>query len=100
RRQAKIHRIKKKDAGERRSALNTPISENEVNSYLRYELGDKLPTGVKDPWVSIVGDGRLSGRAVVDLSQVGKSKKTGGMLDPYSYLGGTLPITANGVLKS
>ena len=37
---------------------------------------------------------------LVDLSQVGKSKKTGGMLDPYSYLGGTLPVTANGVLKS
>ena len=98
--QAKIDRINKNAGGERRSALKTPISENEVNAYLRYELGDKLPAGVKDPWVSIVGDGRLAGRAVVDLSQVGKSKKTGGMLDPYSYLGGTLPVTANGVLKS
>jgi len=99
--QAKIDRINKNAAGERHSALKTPISETELNSYLRYELGDKLPAGVKDPWVSILGDGRLSGRATVDLNQVGKSKQTtGGVLDAYSYLTGSLPVTVNGVLKS
>ena len=98
--QVKIDRINKNATGERRATLRTPVSEAELNSYLQYELGDKLPTGVKDPWVTILGDGRLSGRASVDLSQVGQGKKTGGMLDPYNFLTGTLPVTANGVLKS
>ena len=100
--QAKIDKINKTGVGARPAApVRTPVTEAELNSYLRYELGDKLPTGVTDPWVSILGDGHLSGRATVDLSQVGKSRKSsGGMLDPYSYLTGSLPITANGVLKS
>jgi hypothetical protein len=98
--QAKIDRINQNATGQRHAALRTPVSEAELNSYLQYELGDKLPTGVKDPWVSILGDGRVSGRASVDLSQVGQGRKNGGMLDPYNYLTGTLPVTANGVLKS
>ena len=99
--QAKIDRINQNAAGDRRFTLKTAVTEAELNSYLRYELGDKLPAGVKDPWVSILGEGRLSGRAIVDLSQVAKTKSSaGGMLDPYSYLTGTLPVTANGVLKS
>lgn len=98
--QAKIDRINK-NAAERRGAVKTAVSEAELNSYLLYELGDKLPAGVKDPWVSILGEGRVSGRATVDLSQVGKSRKTaGGMLDPYSYLTGSVPVEADGVLKS
>ena len=56
---------------------------------------------MKDPWVSILGDGRLSGRATVDLSQVGKDRKSsGGVLDPYNYLTGSLPVTADGVLRT
>ena len=100
--QAKIDKINRNVASGRSSApLRTPVTENEVNSYLRYELGDRMPAGVKDPAVTILGDGRLEGRAVVDLSEVGKTRKTtGGMLDPYSYLTGSLPIAANGVLKT
>src|SRR5713226_3868357 len=75
--QAKIDRINK-NAAARRGAVKTSVSEAEVNAYLRYELGDKLPAGVKDPWVSILGDGRVSGRATVDLSEVAKSRKTAG----------------------
>jgi hypothetical protein len=99
--QAKIDRINKNGGGSPSEPLRTPVSELELNSYLRYELGDKLPTGVTDPWVSILGDGHLSGRATVDMSQVGKDRKSsGGLLDPYSLLGGTLPIVANGVLRT
>jgi hypothetical protein len=98
--QAKIDRINK-NATERHGDVQTPVSEAELNSYLQYELGDKLPAGVKDPWVSILGDGRVSGRATVDLSEVSKNRKaSGGMLDPYSYLTGSVPVQANGVLKS
>jgi len=99
--QAKIDKINKNAVVTRRAApVRTAVTEAELNSYLRYELGDKLPTGVKDPWVSILGDGRLSGRATVDLGEVGKSRKSSGLLDPYNYLTGSLPITANGVLRA
>jgi hypothetical protein len=100
--QAKLDKIAKNAGPSNRasSPLRTAVTESEVNSYLRYELNDKLPTGVKDPWVSILGDGRLSGKATVDLSQVSESHKSGGMLDPYNFLTGSLPITADGVLKT
>jgi hypothetical protein len=100
--QAKIDKINKNVSKRRPAAapLRTPVTETELNSYLRYELGDKMPAGVTDPWVSILGDNRVSGRATVDLGQVGQGHKSSGILDPYNYLAGSLPITANGTLKS
>jgi hypothetical protein len=99
--QVKIDKINKNVSGRRPAGpLRTPVTETELNSYLRYEMGDKLPTGVKDPWVSILGDNRVSGRAMVDLSQVSQGHKSGGMLDPYNYLTGSMPIAADGTLKS
>ena len=44
--------------------------------------------------------GRLSGRAVVDLDVIRKKKSSGGWFDPTSYLTGTLPVTASGVLRT
>ena len=71
-----------------------------MNSYLQYELSDRIPAGVTDPWVSILENGRLSGRATVDLARVGQSRKSSGMLDPFNFLTGSLPLTVNGVLKT
>jgi hypothetical protein len=98
--QAKIEKINKNSGTRGKVAARTPITETELNSYLQYELGDRIPTGVKDPWLSILGDGRLSGRAVVDLGQVGQSRTSGGMLDPFSYLSGSLPLAVNGMLRT
>jgi hypothetical protein len=99
--QVKIDKINKNVAGLRSAApLRTPVTEAELNSYLRYELGDKLPPGVKDPWVSMLGSNRVSGRAIVDLAQVSQGHKSTGMMDPYNYLTGSVPITADGVLTS
>ncbi len=98
--QAKIERITQNNATRGKVAARTPITETEVNSYLRYELGDRIPAGVADPWVSLLDNGRLSGKATVDLARVGQSRKSGGMLDPFSYLTGALPVTVNGVLRT
>ena len=97
--QAKLDRITK-NSGLRTKAASTPISETEVNAYLRYELSDRIPPGVTEPWVSILDDGRLSGRATVDLAQVGQSRKSTGMLDPFNFLTGSMPLAVNGVLKT
>ncbi len=97
--QAKIERIAKNSAV-RKSAAQTAITETELNSYLRYELGDRIPPGVKDPWVTILDGDRLAGKATVDLARVAQSRKSGGMLDPFSYMTGALPVAVNGVLRT
>jgi hypothetical protein len=98
--QAKLDRIAKSSAARGKASATTAITEAEVNSYLRYELGDRLPAGVTDPWVSILDNGRLSGRATVDLARVGQSRKSSGMLDPFNFLTGSLPLAVNGVLRT
>jgi hypothetical protein len=78
----------------------TVLTQDEVNSYLRFSAGDQLPVGVTDPAIGIHGAGRLSGRAIVDLDVVRQKKSRGGWLDPLSYLTGRLPLTASGVLHT
>ena len=78
----------------------TPVTEAEVNSYLHFSAGDQLPVGVTEPSIGIQAEGRLTGRAVVDLDQVRRKKGSGGWLDPMSYLTGRLPLTAAGVLQT
>ena len=97
--QAKLDRIKT-GRGDRRAAIRTTVSEVELNSYLRFELDDRLPAGISEPWVSIVGDGRISGRATVDLGLVGETRKSSGALDPFNYLTGRLPLLATGLLQT
>jgi hypothetical protein len=78
----------------------TILTENEVNSYLVYDAKEQLPVGVVDPWLSAVGPGRVSGRAVVDLDAVRKARNATSLLDPMNYLFGRLPVTATGTLKT
>ena len=98
--QAKLDRISKGTRALDKAPATTPITETEVNSYLQFELSDRIPAGVTDPWVSILENGRLAGRATVDLARVGQSRKSSGMLDPFNFLTGSLPLTVNGVLKT
>jgi hypothetical protein len=83
-----------------RQGRRTTITENEVNSYLVYEAHQQLPAGVVEPSVTILGTGRLSGRAVVDLDAVRKAKASASILDPTNYLTGRLPVTATGTLTT
>jgi hypothetical protein len=78
----------------------TTLTQNEVNAYFALDAHDDLPVGVVEPSVTILGTGRLSGRAVVDLDAVRKFKNPTSLLDPASYLTGRLPVTAIGVLKT
>jgi hypothetical protein len=78
----------------------TTVTESELNSYLVYEAKEQLPVGVVDPSLTILGTGRVSGRAVVDLDAVRKQKNPTSLLDPMNYLMGRLPVTATGVLTT
>ena len=82
-----------------RQPRRTIVTENEVNAYLTFDARDQLPSGVVDPAVTIVGPGRVSGRAVVDLDVVRK-QKTRSLLDPMNFASGRLPLMATGVLKT
>jgi len=78
----------------------TTVTEGEVNSYLAFEARDQVPTGVVEPYITIMGGGRVSGRAIVDLDAVRKQKNPTSLLDPMNYLMGRLPVTATGVLRT
>jgi hypothetical protein len=78
----------------------TTVTEGEVNSYLAFDAKEQIPVGVVSPSMTILGTGRISGRAVVDLDVVRKSKNPTSLLDPMNYLTGRLPVTATGVLTT
>ena len=81
-------------------ARRITVTESEVNSYLVYEARDQIPVGVIDPSITVIGPGRLSARAVVDLDAVRKQKAPTSLLDPMNYLMGRLAVTAVGTLKT
>jgi hypothetical protein len=78
----------------------TSVTESEVNAYLGYDARSQLPAGVVDPAVTILGTGRVSGRAVVDLDAVRRAKASQSWFDPTNYLTGRLPVTATGRLQT
>jgi hypothetical protein len=78
---------------------HTRVTDAEVNAYLRVHATDQIPVGVLDPSVHALGDGRVSGRAIVDLDAVRKSKQRT-WLDPMNLLTGRMPITAAGRLTT
>jgi len=78
----------------------TAVTESEVNAYLGYDGRAQLPAGVVDPAVTILGTGRVSGRAVVDLDAVRHAKASQSWFDPTNYLTGKLPVTATGRLQT
>ncbi len=79
------------------SAQTTQLTDNELNSYLRYHLKDQIPVGIVEPTLNAVGDGRVRGRAVIDLDAVRKQRDRG-WTDPLGYMSGKLPLTASGLL--
>lgn len=83
-----------------RVARRTIVTENEVNSYLVYEAREQIPVGVVDPSIAVLGPGRVSGRAVVDLDAVRKQKAPTSLLDPMNYLMGRVAVTAIGTLTT
>ena len=101
--QAKLTKIVEfgnaKPAARAAAPRSIAVTDAEVNSYLRFKANDQIPVGIVEPELSAIGDGRVSGRAIVDLDAVRKQKQRG-WLDPLAYLGGQLPVTAAGRLTT
>jgi hypothetical protein len=90
--------------GEREASAAAPsrttVTESELNGYLAIEVAGDLPAGVVSPSVTMLGNGRASGQAVVDLDRVRSSLGATSVLNPLSYLRGRLPVVATGTLQS
>jgi hypothetical protein len=81
------------------AARTTQVTDSEVNSYLRFLAGSQVPVGIVEPMLHAVGNGRVTGRAIVDLDAV-RTQKQRGWTDPLGYLSGRLPVTAAGTLTT
>lgn len=81
----------------RSTAQTTQITDPELNAYLRHNAQEQIPVGILEPTINALGEGRVGGRAIVDLDAVRKQKQRG-WLDPMGYLTGRLPVTAVGTL--
>jgi len=81
---------------EAKTPRSTPFTEDETNSYLKFKSGPLLPTGLAEPVITMHDQGRVTGRAVVDLDVVRQKQSSGGWFDPTSYLTGKLPVSAVG----
>lgn len=96
----KVTRIVDHGGRPRRGALQTIITEREVNAYFALDGSVDLPVGVTRATVVLHGDRRVAGSAVVDLDAVRGHHKPTGLFDPMSYLTGKLPVAAAGVLDA
>jgi hypothetical protein len=79
--------------------MRTSFTEQEVNALFQYSQLVQMPAGVLNPRLTIADGGLLSGRATVDLDAIRKSKERT-MLDPLSWVTGTVEVTAMGTLKT
>jgi hypothetical protein len=96
----KVERIERNGAAARPVPLKTLVAEREVNAYLAYDGREQVPQGVVDPQIRILGDRRVSARAIVDLDAVSRQHRSGGWLDPMRYLTGRLVVSASGLLMT
>jgi hypothetical protein len=83
----------------RKVTQTTEITDDELNSYLRFHAREQIPAGMVEPTLNALGDGRVGGRVIVDLDAVRKQRQRG-WLDPLAYLTGQLPVTATGILTT
>jgi len=96
---SKMVQIATHGLAEKRPARKTTLLERELNAYISVHGKSELPAGVVDPTVTILPDGRLTGRAIVDLDAVRASQERG-MLSPWTLLRGQVPVEAIGTLRT
>ena len=78
----------------------TSVSETEVNSWFAFSSAPLLPAGVTEPRVTMVGNGKLAGKALVDLDAIAKKKQSGGTFDLWNLVGGKVPVNVTGTLRT
>jgi len=98
--QAKLTRMQEAAESPRASGappLTTSLSESEINAYFEHYGENFLPAGIAKPRATLLDRGRVVARAFVDLSMV-RVGGEGGLIDPLSYLKGTVAVVATGTI--
>lgn len=98
--QHKIDAIAQNGASHPTRAMKTTITETEVNSYLAFNVKDKIPKGLTNPEIHMLDGAQLTGRIVVDIDEFNRGRQSNGFMDPLSYVSGKVPVTARGTLRS
>jgi hypothetical protein len=100
-------RLERKIAAINENALNDPLrskrtlmSDVEINSYLNFNIKEKIPSGLTNPEIQIMGNRQLAGRVWVDMDEFKRQRGSGGIMDPLSYVSGKVPLTARGLFQS
>jgi hypothetical protein len=83
-----------------RAPARTPVTETEINSWFTYRSEPVLPDGLTKPSLTIVGNGQVSGTATLDLDAVAKSRQSGRTFDVWNLVGGQMPVTVAGVVRT
>ena len=88
------------DAAQKPGIRRTPVTETELNSWFTYSAKPLLPAGVSDPHITMIGNGKVTGQAVVDLDAIAKKKTSGGTFDIWNLVGGKVPVNVAGTLRT
>lgn len=96
----KIDAINENAAAKLASPKRTAVTEPEVNSYLAFNIKEKIPRGLAQPQIRMIGNGQLAGRVFVDMDDFRRGRSSGGIVDPLNYISGQVPLTARGVLTT
>jgi hypothetical protein len=88
------------DRVEKPGSRRTSVSESEVNSWFAYSATPLLPAGVAEPRITMVGNGKVAGKAIVDLDAIAKRKQSGGTFDLWNLVGGKVPVNVLGTLRT
>ena len=98
--QAKIDAIVKNAAADPPKPRKFAIAEREANSYLVFNLKEKIPKGLAEPEITMIGDGALAARVLVDMDEVKRRRQSRSVIDPLNYLSGQVPLNARGLLRT
>jgi hypothetical protein len=98
--QHKIDAIAQNGASNPTLAMKTTITESEVNSYLAFNVKDKIPKGLSHPEIHMLDKSQLTGRVLVDIDEFKRSRQSNNFMDPLNYISGQVPVTARGTLRA
>jgi hypothetical protein len=98
--QAKIDTIVKNAEASPPKPGELSIPEKEANSYLVFNLREKMPKGLTKPEITMIGDGALAARVLVDMDEVKQRRQSRSLIDPLNYLSGQVPLNARGILRT
>ena len=76
----------------------TAFSEAEVNSALSGNFKDKVPSGITEPEVRLLGNFRLTARVVVDVDEFKRKRSKRNNAGPLNFFGGKIPVLVRGDL--